>query len=117
MTKHTPGPWEALFNGHYWQFGDSESFQIGDVCASQYDGEHTKENPNYDLAKANAHLIAAAPDLLEALKEMTELCLHTNAKAFHNGVTDATGSIDEGDHRASCIIDAALAAIAKAEGL
>jgi hypothetical protein len=87
--------WEALFNKHYWEFVNSESFQIGDVYASQYDGDrHTRENPNYDLAKANAHLIAAAPDLLEALK----------------GLVNEFGLVK------GPLIRAALAAIAKAEG-
>jgi hypothetical protein len=94
MTKHTPGPWEALFNGHYWEFVNSESFQIGDVCASQYDGDrHTKENPNYDLAKANAHLIAAAPELLHALQMARSYIIASGAKHWEKDLAKVDAAI------------------------
>jgi hypothetical protein len=49
--------------------------------------------------------------LAEALKGLLELCDHANAGAFKNGVTDATGSIDEGDYIAMQRMDAARAAL------
>ena len=61
---HTPGPWYAVDNGPYisirtadWLYAPS----VADVCSSKFleDG---------DNSKANAALIAAAPDLLEACK-------------------------------------------------
>ena len=67
--------------------------------------------------KANAHLIAAAPDLLEALQWALELYRRVNDGAFKNGVTDQTGSLNEGDVIAAKIIERARAAIAKATTL
>ena len=56
MSKHTPGPWEYL--GHSWvQTADDKKTPIA--------------NFNFFAAtEANARLIAAAPELLEALQDM-----------------------------------------------
>ena len=76
-AKHTPGPWRSrnrLGSGN-WKDERSigvESFEwiIADVCG---DIDHTDE------ARANARLIAAAPDLLEALADLVENGLGTEA--------------------------------------
>lgn len=68
--KHTPAPWFVNDNGFYFEIRDSDKlFCIGDVGASKHaydDGDHFKNK----VAYANAHLIAAAPELLDALIEM-----------------------------------------------
>jgi len=46
----------------------------------------------------------------EALADMIELCMHAKPDAFCNGVTDSTGTVDQGDFIAGRIIDAARAA-------
>jgi hypothetical protein len=61
--KYTPGPWTAEANG---VFKDKQRNPI----ASVYDPEHT--NHLTDIAKANAQLIAAAPEMYEALKAIIE---------------------------------------------
>lgn len=75
-NKHTPGPW--ALNGNYI-------------------GSETAGNIGYSFGDnvANAHLLAAAPELLAALKAVLEHNI-----AHHNHMTHA----------------AARAAIAKAEG-
>lgn len=62
-AKHTPGPWED--NGAGLTYGqvtgdDDEAPFICDCCDKQ-SGEYTTQE------KANARLIAAAPQMLEAL--------------------------------------------------
>jgi hypothetical protein len=62
-TKHTPGPWQdndaGLIYGQVSADDDEAPF-ICDVCDNQ---------PDYtEREKANARLIAAAPELLTALK-------------------------------------------------
>lgn len=60
MSKHTPGPWETLtFSQHELQT-DFAMVKIGKRA-------HMVGYSDED--KANARLIAAAPDLLEALQE------------------------------------------------
>ena len=66
-TKHTPGPWEAVYNDHYWDIKLEGSYErIGDTCTSQFLSSGDNE-------EANARLIAAAPELLEALGTLERL--------------------------------------------
>ena len=58
MSKHTPGPWQVVDS---WNDYMVES-QNGEEIIWQ-DGPHNTPTIN----KANARLIAAAPDLLDAL--------------------------------------------------
>lgn len=91
MTQYTPGPWEAdLIDSDippYWivkdQYGDTAK-----VIGPAYDTE----------TKANARLIAAAPELLEALKTLVRRVERANA---HTTL--------------GCAVEPARAAITKAE--
>ena len=71
QTKHTPGPWAIGMDT------DDESAQI--ISA---DGQHLATVEQYPL-EANAALIAAAPALLEALRELQKAI--TNAPAIRVG--------------------------------
>ena len=88
ISKHTPGPWD-MDEGDYGIYQIETSDQIAEVFS---------HHPDEEL-KANARLIAAAPELLEALRELLEY-----------------------DGGAFCVcddpyaMDRARAAIAKAEG-
>jgi hypothetical protein len=75
MSKHTPGPWEWF--GPNLLCGDER--QSEDILKSADDGKpyghHSaliEHHWDADVAKANARLIAAAPDLLEALKKLDD---------------------------------------------
>ena len=68
--KHTPGPWKELFNGNYWDIkclGDDD----GDINTYNPNIAYCMDNKNYEHtahhSEFNARLIAAAPDMLEAL--------------------------------------------------
>ena len=67
-TKHTPGPWEIHriapeHNKGYGQLiGPNHSWAVCALC-NPLDKQHDEERD------ANAHLIAAAPELLVALEE------------------------------------------------
>lgn len=68
-TKFTPGPWTCHRNSSFWEFGSNSEGQLGDVCASMFDGDG--ERPDAEkVMEANAHLIAAAPDLYDALSDL-----------------------------------------------
>lgn len=76
----TPGPWRAWRNNHYWQFDGERDGQIGDVCASNHiyhDGEKINDTHAETIARANAYLVAAAPDLYAALSAMVLNDRHT----------------------------------------
>ena len=84
MSKHTQGPWKAEINTlgvrEYTDKTTGEKFEIADFRIQTSDGDSFdiaevtyRTNSKYwckDLqeVKANAQLIAAAPDMLEALK-------------------------------------------------
>ena len=92
-AQHTPGPWKVL--EHSWSDTSivAEGFDHG-ICL--LDINHaTEESQEADeaLMAANARLISAAPDLLEALRGVLRVA-----------------------DRATVEFDAARAAIAKATG-
>jgi hypothetical protein len=62
IAKHTPGPW-SIYSITFKGYHQIAGAQGGRVC---------QVLPFEDEYKANARLIAAAPDLLEALKNMCE---------------------------------------------
>ena len=61
-TKHTQGKWEVKTPNYSFQTIESE---YGKVCTLSHQF-------GTDEAEANAHLIAAAPELLEALEMALE---------------------------------------------
>jgi hypothetical protein len=64
MTKHTPGPWKCSEWTRNWTvYSDNTGDEIVEVQAVDDADENTK-------ACADAHLIAAAPDLLAVLEEL-----------------------------------------------
>lgn len=89
-VQHTPGPWEAEAENIY--IGPDRVYQQWGVIASNTGICTTGSR---DVSEANARLIAAAPELLEALKR---------AVAHNESPNDYDW------------IGAAVLAIAKAEG-
>lgn len=97
MNKHTPKGWRIttppLFTGNLRYIVSEKDDRIATI----HDGGTTSINIDVFEGVANAQLIAAAPDLLEALKTLTR---ETEGRAGAPKV----------------FIEAAYAAINKAEG-
>ena len=74
MSKHTPGPWEVVNNPPNEDGSTATSIYGSDqYVADVYCGYAGSKNmPNAEAA-ANARLIAAAPELLEALDGMIQV--------------------------------------------
>ena len=70
MSKHTPGPWTF----------DNEIGLIRTDTPPYGEWDVAKVNIVRAEAKANARLIAAAPDLLETVKRLREMCADFGAK-------------------------------------
>lgn len=102
-TTHTPGPWEA--DVHMGRDG----FTIADMIEPSICEMVSSHSP--EEVKANAHLIAAAPDLLDALDRLVEDLIEAHADELDN---------DHHGDGPSCLycrnIARARAAIAKAGG-
>lgn len=88
MSQHTPGPWRIGDAGHT-VFGPKTDAPAPTMVAQR-------------LTRANARLIAAAPDLLAALEDLLDL--------------GRAGFIRGEDIAVTRAVDAARAAIAKAKG-
>lgn len=89
MSKHTPGPWHRNIraNGHYPVVFAGRNQHVA-TATQQTDPAETE---------ANIDLIATAPELLQALRELIEAATHHQA--------DAAAALAQ-----------ARAAVAKAEG-
>jgi len=94
-TKHTPGPWSVTEHG--WSqtgiYTDGVRIALIDI----YD-EATEENQDELEAStaANARLIAAAPDLLDALQEAKHMFAgeypgHPTTERIFAAIEKATG--------------------------
>jgi hypothetical protein len=95
MSKHTPGPWlafeaqpgiyhiatEPQQEGHYVSSGTEICVMFGGSSSSGYlaGGGHIA---------ANAHLVAAAPELLEACREMQALLFQVATVAWNSKTDD-----------------------------
>ena len=98
MSAHTPGPWEIEEDDCILYIGDGEEL-IASVDLDAWP----------DISRANARLIAAAPELLEATRES----LNVLARVHEDGGCPAC----EEEYQHNCPVLLGLeAAIAKAEG-
>jgi hypothetical protein len=98
-TKHTSGPWTI-------ECGKNYSNEIVGKSKTGKDwvlARTTAAKVGRDQEEANAYLIAAAPDLLEALKEIKNLI----EQIYGDGITESNATPE---------LLKARAAIAKAEG-
>lgn len=97
MSAHTPGPWVVTsgYNGRTTVAMVRSPDRT--VCV---EAATDAQPPGFDATDANARLIAAAPELLKALKEAV-----------------AVARVARDRHGRSLWVPAAEAAIAKAEGV
>ena len=81
-TTHTPGPWNITYNGTYGPYVDAPYNDKSGYGAASHDvGIETDSicAPRGPNAKANAQLIAAAPDLLDALEKLRAAWVRTDS--------------------------------------
>jgi len=105
-VTHTPGPWTLndRLNSEGRLAVCQDGVAVALVCAR---GSSPASGPQYFEREANARLIAAAPELLAALRGLAR-----GAPAYPCFCQVATGKATAHTHR--CV--AAVDAIAKAEG-
>jgi len=97
MSQHTPGPWSINSDGEHGLITiyhrDMGHKQICDMCLVAMDGNHELDQEE----RANAYLIAAAPQLLAACKaalnELESVLEKTNAvlDLLANAISKAEG--------------------------
>lgn len=106
MSGHTPGPWSLIKKMDGFTAVGAQSL-IARVYSQAF--------RDLENEKANANLIAAAPDLLEALRkaiaELNEIRARDGVPYTHAGYQ---ASVTE--EYFSSVVDEGFSAIAKAEG-
>jgi len=103
-TKHTPGPWEVGVidtTEVHSELYDEAIVQL----PYEEDTYYKARYPTLEEAQANASLVAASPDLLEALENLIDLC-------EGEGVISGTGALLEW----ADVMSDAQKAIQKAKG-
>lgn len=119
-SKHTPGPWTAALS--YSEL-DCKGALIEGTLYDEDEREiaylNFEDSPHFDVMKrANARLIAAAPDLLEASKPTLSERARTRLEEYAEAIIAMESGAEVGEaiqfllHRETAI----RAAIAKAEG-
>jgi hypothetical protein len=105
MSGHTPGLWSAEYDEGYdeWRIvSESRTGYLAEVFCYEPNEDDTPEDlATPEEAEANARLIAASPDLLDALREI------------YHAFLDADGTHTDSQETASL---KACAAIFKATG-
>ena len=117
---HTPGPWKLQFP---FIFRDEDSGPCGAIANVRKFTEDSiqwavKGGPAAEANIANARLIAAAPELLEACEALVDECCIFERNGdwccpFCNNVQETDRDFE---HEPDCPVVSALAAIAKAKG-
>lgn len=110
-AQHTPGPWRIDCDGTLCAPADKDKGRLYDEILAAFPWSSFKEFNEYKN-KANARLIAAAPDLLEALKSV----LAGIAEAKKIGCISHTDCWDDAGILFHSPIEKAELIIAKEEG-
>ena len=93
--KHTPGPWVADYDIYpIMVYSESQRRPTYDEIDNVY-GEAMEFIANTGCNKANARLIAAAPELLEALQEIIASSDAGNASILDSLTCKARASISK----------------------
>jgi hypothetical protein len=88
-TKHTPAPWQILW-GNYTHFATINKDTSQRICAIEV-------NIPAEIAEqtANARLIAAAPEMLEALQNVVKIVSPTIHRMSIKKAFDETLALNE----------------------
>ena len=113
--SHTPGQWYADKYGKIWRNVPSDLYEYGGKIAGDMPlafvskGWYEEDETPYPQ-QANAHLIAAAPDMLEALEEVV------SELDFEGLPCPLCGRDLTIGHRRNCIWHVVTSAVQKARG-
>ncbi len=109
-NQHTPGPWRADESGR-----DVRTGGVGGLFVARIYAVPREDNPSVytDEQVANAHLIAAAPELLDACRTLIKYCSRRDG-SLANYEDWLQGFIEDESTIIECV-EKAVAAIQKAE--
>ena len=105
MSKHTPGPWEVAITGGMARAVFKQGDPGGQICKLP----GALFGPDGDTRLANAHVIAAAPEMLAALKDALGFLDCVGIEEAEDN-PDLVASLDRMRARYNAIIDKAQGA-------
>lgn len=76
---HTKGPWEIATYKNYYGFS---IWSPHGPCIVERWYQHERSEEENETMKANANLIAASPELYEALKDMLAAFAHSSGGSY-----------------------------------
>lgn len=90
MSKHTPGPWFVCHKSPFIvRAGDDISGRhIAHIGPANY-------TPRFDIDEPNARLIAAAPDLLDALERLVSAARDADHGYMDQAIDNAESAISK----------------------
>ncbi|MFG1331222.1 hypothetical protein V5F41_08195 [Xanthobacter autotrophicus] len=101
-SKHTPGPWEIGFENCGGGFTiTADGVRVAHTARFFASGKKDLRDLSEDEAKANGHLIAAAPEMLAALRlALPALCRMTTVDpSADNAATAVARAISKAEDR------------------
>lgn len=84
MSKHTPGPWYVI-EGNYTHAATINKSTKERICAVEFPDFKNGNNGHALEWQANAYLLAAAPEMYEALKNLIEWLDRANLTSTPSG--------------------------------
>lgn len=108
MCKFTPAPWVILgpFDSGFARICTSDSPPYRDIAQVFSPRGKPSSREVHEEIISNANLIAAAPDLLEALEELIDVQngppLITYTEAWNEAMAKANAAIIKARHKESC---------------
>lgn len=98
-SKHTPGPWEYTkkTKGYSWigaRPKETAAYEAGFLIEICTINEHSRRGPTA-MDNANAALITAAPELLEALEILMAVSPNTKDGAIGMALTNAAAVVQK----------------------
>ena len=120
-TKHINGPWYVDGNvpHHGLQIVTKTGADVATIYHKDHDGWQIVNGGDYaETSRANARLMAAAPDLLTAVQQLVAT-LHSTYEVFENlrDTGDSVGINPPDNHVVQDIADQAADALEQATGI
>lgn len=106
MSKHTPGPWETDNGDNEVNYRKSHPDCITIKDATGWHIARVWLDGKSGTAEANARLIAAAPELLDACECAQNRLQQLEDEGFESGQVDAYGRITTLEHLKAAIAKA-----------
>lgn len=73
MSAHTPGPWHPWKGNYRHIYADENNSELVSIVSAR---------STFDEMRANAYLVAASPDLLQAAKDFVQNVKHDKVAGY-----------------------------------